>query len=122
MLLVVDSLKSSGGPELSTRRERGPLAVLHSDKELISVDRDWGCSSVALPLLIRTRSGNAPPIALAASVMVVAADCANAACVPLWLSPFVAARTVQNRIRGTHVGRSSLHVRVAWFRISPEVR
>lgn len=82
-MLVVDSLKSSGGPELSTRRERGPLAVLLSDKELISVERESLCSSVALPLLIRSRPSNCSPVAVAASSDLVVACWANAACVPV---------------------------------------
>lgn len=48
-VLVVDSRKSSGGPAMPTRRERGSLAVVFSDKEVISVDRDSFCSSVAYP-------------------------------------------------------------------------
>ena len=74
MLLVVDSLKSSGGPELSTRRERGSLAVVVSDKELISVTRDCLCCSVAGPLLIRSRRGNyAPSAAVAVSLFRIGA-------------------------------------------------
>ena len=65
MLLVVDSLKSSGGPELSTRRERGP----HSDKELISASDSSRPSSVPAPPI--WGAGSSPSISADAALVVL---------------------------------------------------
>ncbi|RPD53350.1 hypothetical protein L227DRAFT_617103 [Lentinus tigrinus ALCF2SS1-6] len=78
----MDSLKSSGGPELSTQQERRPFAVLLSDQELTAIF----CSFIAHSLLIRSRGGNSSSIALAANVIVVTADYANAACAHIFIA------------------------------------